>query len=67
MNPWALRPGILICQKHGPFLGTLNIRCRTILGTQKGTITLTTTHIGIVLPQKVEGLPTLLLGLGLCI
>ena len=43
------------CQKHGPFLGTLNIRFRTILGTQTGTITLTTTHIGIVLLQKVEG------------
>ena len=27
-----------------PFLGTLNIRCRIILGTQKGTIILTTTQ-----------------------
>ena len=26
------------CQNYGPFLGTLNIRCRTILGTQKGPI-----------------------------
>ena len=34
------------CQNYGPFLGTLNIRCRTILGTQKGTIILTTTHLG---------------------
>ena len=33
------------CQNYGPFLGTLNIRCHTILGTQKGTIILTTTHI----------------------
>ena len=33
------------CQNYGPFLGTLNIRCRTILGTQKGTIVLTTTHM----------------------
>ena len=33
------------CQNYGPFLGTLNIRCRTIIGTQKGTIILTTTHI----------------------
>ena len=29
------------------FLGTQNIRCRTILRIQKGTIVLTTTHIGI--------------------
>ena len=28
-----------------PFLGTLNIRCRTIMGTQKGTIILTTTQV----------------------
>ena len=34
------------CQNYGPFLGTLNIRCRTIIGTQKGTIILTTTHRG---------------------
>ena len=27
-----------------PFLGTLNIRCRIIIGIQKGTIILTTTH-----------------------
>ena len=33
------------CQNYGPFLGTQNIRCRTILGTQKGTIILTTTRI----------------------
>ena len=32
-------------QKKPFFLGTLNIRCRTILGTQKGTIILTTTHV----------------------
>ena len=35
------------CQNYGPFLGTLNIRCRIIIGTQKGTIILTTTLIGI--------------------
>ena len=35
------------CQNHGPFLGTLNIRCRFIIGTQKGTIILTTTHMGV--------------------
>ena len=34
------------CQNSGRFLGTLNKRCRIILGTQKGTIILTTTHIG---------------------
>ena len=33
------------CQNYGPFLGTLNIRCRITIGTQKGTIILTTTHI----------------------
>ena len=33
------------CQNYGPFLGTLHIRGRTIIGTQKGTIILTTTHI----------------------
>ena len=34
------------CQNYGPFLGTLNIRCRIIVGIQKGTIILTTTHLG---------------------
>ena len=33
------------CQNSGPFLGTLNIRCRIIIGIQKGTIILTTTHM----------------------
>ena len=33
------------CQNRGPFLGTLHNRCRNILGTPKGTIILTTTHI----------------------
>ena len=32
------------CQNYGPFLGP-KIRCRMIIGTQKGTIILTTTHI----------------------
>ena len=31
------------CQNYGPFLGTLNNRCRIIIGTQKGTIIFTTT------------------------
>ena len=30
-----------------PFWGTLNIRCRIIIGIQKGTIILTTTHIAV--------------------
>ena len=33
------------CQNYGPFLGTLNIRCRIIIGIQKGTIILTTTQM----------------------
>ena len=33
------------CQNYGPFLGTLNIRGRIIIGIQKGTIILTTIHI----------------------
>ena len=33
------------CQNYGPFWGTLNNRCRIIIGTQKGTLILTTTHI----------------------
>ena len=33
------------CQNYGLFLGTLNIRCRIIIGTQKKTIILTTTHV----------------------
>ena len=33
------------CQNYGHFLGTLNNRCRIIVGTQKGTIILTTTQV----------------------
>ena len=33
------------CQNYGPFWGTLDIRCRIIIGLQKGTIILTTTHM----------------------
>ena len=33
------------CQNYGAFLGTLNIRCRIVIGTPKGTIILTTTHM----------------------
>ena len=33
------------CQNVGPFLAILNIRCRILIGTQGGTIILTTTHL----------------------
>ncbi len=33
------------CQNYGPFLGTLNIRCRIMIGIQEGTTILTTAHI----------------------
>ena len=33
------------CQNYDPFWGTLNIRCRIIIGIQKGTIILTSTHM----------------------
>ena len=33
------------CQNYGPFLGTLNIRGRNIIGTPRRTIILTTTQI----------------------
>ena len=33
------------CPNYGPFLGTLDIRSRIIIGIQKGTKTLTTTHM----------------------
>ena len=39
-------------QNYGPFLGTLKIRCRVIIGTQKGTILLTTTHIHLPLNRR---------------
>ena len=42
------------CQNYGPFLGTLNIRCRIMIGIQKGDIILTTTHIGIM-ERKMDG------------
>ena len=37
---------VVVKINYGPFLGTLNNRCRTILGTPKGIIILTTTHVG---------------------
>ena len=33
------------CQNYDPFLGTQNTRCRIMIGIQKGTIILTTTHM----------------------
>ena len=40
-------PGIYMdgCQNCGPSSGTLNVRCHIIIGIQKGTIILTTTHM----------------------
>ena len=43
------------CQNYGPFLGALNIRCRTIIGVQQGTIILTTTHIEKDDPDLLTG------------
>ena len=45
------------CQNYGPFLGTLNIRGRIIIGTQKGTIISTTTHIGTIIGIHSPTLP----------
>ena len=44
-------------QKYGPLLGPSNTRCRNILRTQKGTISLTTTHI--LLNLVLRSAPTL--------
>ena len=35
------------CQNYGPFSGTLNFRCRIIIGIQNGTIILPTTHMAV--------------------
>ena len=40
------------CQNYGPSLGTLNVRCRTRIGTQKGTIILTTAHMIVIGPTS---------------
>ena len=40
------------CQNYDPFLGTLNIRCRIIIGTQKGTIILTIPHMNHMEKKK---------------
>ena len=44
------------CQNYGPFLSTLNIRFRIIVGIQKGTITLTTTQVNTATPVRPRGL-----------
>ena len=44
------------CQNYGPFLGTLNIKCRILIRTQKGTIILTATHFESVPRREVAGL-----------
>ena len=46
------------CQNYGPFLSTLNIRCRNVIGIQKGTIILTTTHMSLA-KFETGMLPTL--------
>ena len=43
------------CQNYGPFLGTLTIRCRSRIGTQKGTRILTTTHIHVEIALGYPG------------
>ena len=52
------------CQNYGPVLGTHNIRGRIILGTQKGTIILTTTHIYIYIYMCIVGNPGICKSLG---
>ena len=37
------------CQNYGPFLGTLNIRCRIIIGIQQRTIILRTPHMSHII------------------
>ena len=46
-------------QSYGPFLGTQNIRCRVRIGTQKGAIILTTTHMRAATRKKSRRVPGL--------
>ena len=49
-EPWhTLVLPVGSCQNYGLFLGTLNIRCRIIIRTQKGTIILTTPHVALLI------------------
>ena len=41
------------CQNYGPFLGTLNSRCRITIGIQKGPIILTATHVLVTNSQNM--------------
>ena len=43
------------CQNYGPFLGTLNIRCRIKIEIQKGTVILRTTHVALYYNLLVVG------------
>ena len=45
------------CQNYDPFLGTLNITWRNIIGIQKRTIILTTTHMQTILERFRLGVP----------
>ena len=44
-KPSMMVPYMGSCQNYGRFWGTLKNRCRIIIGTQTGTIILTTTHM----------------------
>ena len=41
-------------QNCGPLLGPLNTRCRVLPRTQKGTIIVTTIHIGVLVGGLLE-------------
>ena len=45
----------LVVKNMAPCLGTLNNRCRIIIGTQKGTLILTITHLFILVPSGLRG------------
>ena len=45
------------CQNYGPFLGTVNIRCRNIIRTQKRPIILRTAHIDFAEPGNTPQMP----------
>ena len=51
-DPTGLQSQLGGCQNYGPFLGTLNIRCRIIIRTQKGTLILTTTQLCVEIQSR---------------
>ena len=55
-NPKPLNPKWVVV-KIRVLLGTLNSRCRIILGTQKGTMVLTTTQLCPLNPKPLNPLP----------